>query len=52
MKNTCLLPWLMNKYFVIAFDERINESMKNLDLNGAIKELKEVAESNKEIMSK
>ena len=40
------------KEFLIGFDERINESMKNLDLNGAIKELKEVAESNKEIMSK
>lgn len=40
------------KEFIIGFDERINESMKNLDLNGAIKELKEVAESNKEIMSK
>jgi hypothetical protein len=40
------------KEFIISFDERINESMKNLDLNGAIKELKEVAESNKEIMSK
>ena len=40
------------KEFIISFDERINESMKNLDLNGAIKELKEVAENNKEIMSK
>ena len=40
------------KEFIIGFDERLNESMKNLDLNGAIKELKEVAESNKEIMSK
>lgn len=40
------------KEFIVGFDERINESMKNLDLNGAIKELKEVAESNKEIMSK
>lgn len=40
------------KEFLIGFDERINESMKNLDLNGAIKELKEVAENNKEIMSK
>lgn len=40
------------KEFIIGFDERINESMKNLDLNGAIKELKEVAENNKEIMSK
>lgn len=40
------------KEFIVSFNERINESIKNLDLNGAIKELKKVAESNKEIMSK
>lgn len=40
------------KEFLISFDEKINESMKNLDLNGAIKELKELAEENKEVMSK
>lgn len=34
------------KEFLISFDEKINESMKNLDLNGAIKELKELAEEN------
>lgn len=40
------------KEFLIGFDKRINESMKNLDLNGAIKELKELAEENGNLRSK